>query len=306
MMHSTDECSTVASAGLATNATTSKQDTESPVDLIPASQFTIDELADAYNQARVDYIVPMPMNARRLQKYIDNYDIDLNTSVVAMLDGDILGLSMLGVREDRTWVTRLGVLPHKRRRGIGQILMEHHIDMSDEIDVDFVRLEVIKNNVPAHQLFRKLGFEETRDLVILRRPPGPFTIEVPPYDLNPLGTQPALHLLKQRSSHPAWKDEVKSLQNIGHLAMLCVELEDGGRGWIAYQNTALQLSHLVLETQQGDPHDVGRALLHALHTNYPIQDTKVENIPVDSPHLPAFEDAGYVEAFRRIEMELYF
>lgn len=295
MMHQTVKTQTAAT------------DTSEPaVDLLPASQFTIDELADAYNQARVDYIVPMPMNARRLQNYIDNYDVDLSASVVAMLEGDMLGLSMLGVREDRSWVTRLGVIPNKRRRGIGQLLMEHHVDTSDEIDVDFVRLEVIKNNVPAHRLFRKLGFEETRELLILRRPPGPFEVDVPPYDLKPLGTMPALHLLKQRSSHPAWKDEVESLENLGHLAMLCVELEEGGCGWIAYQNTSLQLSHLVLETQEGDPQAVGRALLHALHTNYPIQDTKVENVPVDEPHLPAFEDAGYVEAFRRIEMELHF
>jgi hypothetical protein len=30
------------------------------IELVPASQFTLDELTAAYNQTRVDYIVPMP------------------------------------------------------------------------------------------------------------------------------------------------------------------------------------------------------------------------------------------------------
>lgn len=300
MIRHIDDASTLAG----TTTTEHEQDGSFPVDLLPATEFTYEELADAYNQARIDYIVPMPMNAARLREYVEAYDVDLSASVVAMEDGDVLGLSMLGVRSDRTWVTRLGVLPNKRRKGIGQLLMEYHIATAETLDAASVRLEVIKNNVPAHRLFCKLGFEETRELLILRRPPGPFDVEVPAYELQVLDTQPSLHLLRQRSGDPSWLDETESLANMGHLAMLCVELEDGGCGWIAYQNTALQLSHLVLETEAGDPYDVGCALLHALHTNYSLQDTKAENIPADDPHRRAFEAAGYVEAFRRIEMEL--
>ena len=53
----------------------------------------------------------MPMTARRLHDYVQVYDIDLDASAVA-LDGDeMLGLCMLGVRAERAWITRLGVLP---------------------------------------------------------------------------------------------------------------------------------------------------------------------------------------------------
>ena len=40
------------------------------VHLLSAIQFTYDELVGAYNQTRVDYIVPMPMNAARLREYL--------------------------------------------------------------------------------------------------------------------------------------------------------------------------------------------------------------------------------------------
>ena len=38
--------------------------------LLPASDFTLDELTKAYNQTRTDYLIPMPMNPDRLNEYI--------------------------------------------------------------------------------------------------------------------------------------------------------------------------------------------------------------------------------------------
>ena len=35
-------------------------------ELVPAAQFSIEELTDLYNQTRLDYMVPMPMNPARM------------------------------------------------------------------------------------------------------------------------------------------------------------------------------------------------------------------------------------------------
>ena len=66
---------------------------------ITASQFSIEDLTEAYNQTRVDYMVPMPMNAARLAEYVDVYDVDMDKSVVAMNGTGMLGLGMLGIRD---------------------------------------------------------------------------------------------------------------------------------------------------------------------------------------------------------------
>ncbi len=58
------------------------------IELVPASRFTIEQLTAIYNQTRVDYLVPMPMNARRLQEYITAYDVRLEHSLVAMHSGE--------------------------------------------------------------------------------------------------------------------------------------------------------------------------------------------------------------------------
>ncbi|GAB4541040.1 MAG: hypothetical protein Kow0063_31520 [Anaerolineae bacterium] len=277
-----------------------------PVELTPASQFTFEELASAYNQTRVDYIVPMPMNASRLREYVHTYDIDMEASAVAR-DGDqILGLVMLGVRPRHTWITRLGVLPVRRRRGAGQLLMEHLLEQSCRLAVDYVLLEVIKGNTPAHCLFKKLGFRDVRELLVLRRPPGPPAMAVDSYRVEALNYHQALALLHRRQGVPSWLDETPSLENAGNLAGLRVELETGEWGWMVYQSKLFQLGRLVLQTEAGDPYRVGLALIHALHARYPAQDTHTENLPVDDPHWPALQEAGYLEAFRRIEMRLDF
>ena len=93
------------------------------MELIPATEFTLQELADAYNETRIDYIIPMPMTVERLQSYIEVYDVDLGSSCAAADRGQILGIGMLGLRARRAWVTRLGVLPSGRRQGVGRAIM---------------------------------------------------------------------------------------------------------------------------------------------------------------------------------------
>jgi GNAT superfamily N-acetyltransferase len=271
-------------------------------DLVPASEYTIAELTDIYNRARSDYIVPMPMNVARMQAYIDFYDLDISRSVVAARDGDDLGVIMLGVRPEHTWITRLGVIPNKRRVGAGRAMMVYEIEQSYDLGVDHIILEVIKNNLPAHRLFKSLGFEETRELLILRRPPGPPIAEAPIYAVRHGDQARALELLATRESVPSWLDELPSLVNAGDLACLEIALSDGSCGWLTYQATVFQLGRLVLQTEEGDPAEVGAALAHALHTQHPDKDTKAENLPADDPHLPGLLRMHYLESFRRIEM----
>ncbi|MBN1248033.1 MAG: GNAT family N-acetyltransferase [Anaerolineae bacterium] len=275
-----------------------------PCELVPASAYTVEALTDAYNQTRVDYIVPMPMNPARLQAYIDDYGVDLDRSVVARDGADILGLAMLGRRSRRTWITRLGVLPIRRRGGTGEAMMRYLIAQSRDLGADDIILEVIKDNEPAHQLFLKLGFVETRELLILRRPPGAPRESAPPYKVSHGDHDAALALLEKRRSVPSWLDDLPTMQRTANLNCLEVTLSDGSSGWLTYQSEVFQLGRLVVQAEDGEPAQVARALAHALHTQHPIQDTKTENFPAADPHLPGLIAMRYLESFRRIEMRL--
>lgn len=275
-----------------------------PFELISAKAFSYEELTEAYNNTRVDYIVPMPMNANKLREYVEIYDIDMAASAVAVDGNEVLGLAMLGVRENRAWITRLGVIRNNRRQGTGEGLVDHLIEQARQRDRASIILEVIEDNTPAYSLFIKKGFKDTRDLLVLRRPPNDVVPPNPEAQFQVLGYKDALELLQRRCSKPSWIDEYESLVNAGNLSALCVTLPDNSHGWLVYQNTVFQLGRLVIQTEVGDPLKVGRALLGQLHTKHPVQDTKTENLPAADPHWPAFQETGYLVSFRRNEMIL--
>lgn len=273
------------------------------IKLTPASQFNIEQLTAIYNRTRVDYMIPMPMNETRLAEYIFTYDVDLDRSLVATTpDGEMLGVAMLGVRKDRVWLTRLGVIPNTRRNGVGQSLVENLIGQSAQLTINFVMLEVIKNNVPAHQLFLKFGFREIGELLILRRaprvpPPDPIVADAERMDR----TESLMLVGRDRGTQP-WTNQSESLINAHEVSGLRLTLADGSHGWLVYQRQKFLLTRFAIKTEAGDPATVAYALLSHLHYQYPRLDTHIENIQINDPHLPAYYKMGYIESFRRIEM----
>ncbi len=269
--------------------------------VVPASSYTIEQLTDIYNQTRIDYIVPMPMNAARLAEYVHVYDVDIEHSVVAT-DGDQpLGLGMLSVRSKRSWITRLGVIPSRRRRGVGETIFLSLLAASDQLGIKLATLEVIKNNVPAHNLFIKWGFHETRELIILRRPPGPPSLS-PVGEFRWLDKADALELAETRQFPLTWINDTSSLANSDHVMGLTVTLPDSSYGWVVFQKHKFYLTRMTIETERGDPVAVGNALFAFLYQRFPDMDSNIENVSIINPHIPAFFDSGFVEAFRRIEM----
>lgn len=277
--------------------------------LVSATNFNLEQLADIYNGTRVDYIIPMPMTATRLGEYIQFYDIDLSCSYVALDEADQpLGLGMLGVRQQRSWITRLGVLPAGRRHGTGRELMVAMLQASQERQLPNIWLEVIKNNLPAHQLFLNLQFTQTRELIVARRPPR-FNLSLNGEKaglavdhVRTYNAQDAHDLFEQRSGRANWLNETQSLTNINDLSALAIRTAEGGYGWVACRPSLLRLTNIVVEVIAGDPAGVTAAALNTLHELYSTQDAIAENIPVDDPKWPGFVEAGYFDSFHRIEM----
>ncbi len=292
------------------------------MDLLPASDFSVEELTDAYNRTRTDYLIPMPMNPSRMQEYIDLYDVDLSRSKVAMENDIIVGLGMLGVRSGMSWITRMGVLPEGRRQKTGTALLAGLIEESDLAGLPAVWLEVIKNNVPAHTLFRQFGFKETRELIVARRAPGPARNKAMALDarqIEYLEHDDVIELHRRRQERMNWLIAFETMCNVRrpappaevnlngsphefpHLSGLLVEYQDGAQGWVSFQATALQLKRICVEVICGDPATTTANLLDLMHHLHASQDAIIENIP-DDKRWDGYRQAGYFETFRRIEM----
>ncbi len=278
-------------------------------ELVPASNFSADELAEIYNAGRVDYIVPMPMNAKRIQNYVRTYDVDLDASVIIVdADQQPAGLGMLGVRDDRGWITRLGIIPDRRKNGMGMCMMQGLIAAARERHVRLIQLEVIEGNDPAHRLFLRCGFRETRRLMVIRRPPEPPPPEEPPIlgmTVNPLSSDEIWACLAQRGPGASWVNENASLVKVDKLEGLRVKLPSGYSGWVIFQHKTFEMTHVVLQAPAAVREQMMIALLYHLHRKYSEQDTKIENIPITEMTSDVLQQFNYVEEFRRIEMFLH-
>ena len=272
-------------------------------ELVPASRFSIEELTDLYNQTRVDYLVPMPMNAGRLAEYVHDFDVDLDRSCVARSpDGQVIGLGMLAIRENLAWITRLGVLPVSRRGGTGEILMNGMLQHADRLGMEETHLEVIKNNEPAHHLFMKKGFKDVDEYLVMRRAPRAIISDTLVGRVEWLNRNSAIEKLESYPRHLTWITAVASMKNAPSVEGIQVNLPDGDMGWLVYRAQKFFVSHLTMHTVAGRSNEVGIQLLKHLYLRYPRVDTYAENIHVKDPHLPAFQAMSYFANFSRIEM----
>ncbi len=271
--------------------------------ITPAANFTLDELTNFYNQTRVDYLVPMPMSPDVMGEYIHDFDVDLNLSpIVTDADsGQFLGLGMLGVRDERTWVTRLGVTPESRRSGAGGATMDTMLENSRKLGAKKVILEVIKNNTPAQTLFRKTGFQQTKEFLVLRRAPLRPPLS-PEGEITWLYRKDALAALRSYPYPLTWINAIESMENASMFQGFALTMKSGAKAWMVYRHKKHSITHFVFHTERGNPAKMARNLLLYQHLQYHRMDAYAENFFADDHHLPAFFDLGYFEAFRRIEM----
>jgi len=245
------------------------------------------------------------MNAKRMTEYVQQYDVDLEASIVSLNhEQEVTGLCMIAFRDTRAWITRLGVVPERRLHKNGQFLMETVLETARQRGIQRVQLEVIQGNEPARNLFLKLGFQDVQELLIIRRPPGAPNPELTPFTatFNPIPHTDIPNYLSQRTERTTWLDENRSLLNTGGLKGFSTQLDSSEKGWAILQNTPFQLTHLVFSPNLSA--NAAQALLHYIHQQNPMQDAKIENLSTNSPYWHSYQKLGYFEVFRRTEMHL--
>jgi ribosomal protein S18 acetylase RimI-like enzyme len=265
------------------------------LDLIPASAYPLDVLADVYNRARTDYLVPMPMTPESLSAYNTRHSVDLSASLVVEQADRLIGLALLGLRGERAWITRMGVVPGARRDGVGRTLMDGVLRTAVSAGATQAQLEVIQENAIALRLFRDCGFAVARRLLVLERPAG-FPAAVGPLPDRLLNTSEARAVIERAGAGyaPSWLEETPSLRRARRLAG--IGLNDAA---LVYGDDNGLLTPVVLANAD----DVtGPALLAAFHTQWPEHPALKENVPEGDRQAEWFSIAGYRLSFTRLEL----
>lgn len=279
------------------------------IELRPVSKVDFAAFTRAFNHAYSDYFTPISMTLSAFRALIAREDLSLDASVAAVEDGVIVGTGMLGIRGDTGWIGGMGVIPGRRRQGIGRQMMNHLIKQARERQITTLYLEVIEANTGAHALYHDIGFIDQRYLHILQRTPQP--VPETPNTYHVMEDDPDDVLTYYDTFHDTrncWQRSRSSLAGLAYQAQALSVILPGGVagyaiGWFTTPET--RIADLAVNPDLGVQRlEVATALITHIHAGNSQADGSAYNISSNDPLLPAYEAIGYATNFSQIEMTL--
>lgn len=257
------------------------------LELRPAASLEPVELAALFTAAYEGYVLPMQIGEEQLRFMIDAFDIWLDASQIAALDGRDVGLANLAVRDDEAWVGGVGVVPGARRQGIGEALMNALHAQAHTLGVRRVWLEVIEQNESAFRLYEKLGYAVTRNVAVWSLAHDPSATG----DALEVDTGIARARLRQlRSEREPWQRADATLDHFDDLRAL----------WSEGSAAAFRMTGGIVSLLQ-IAGDAAQELLLALRSEGPVH---VLNLPEGDPVADALAKLGANVVVRQREMAL--
>ncbi|OQB23585.1 MAG: ribosomal-protein-alanine N-acetyltransferase [Firmicutes bacterium ADurb.Bin182] len=131
-----------------------------------------EELHRAFAAAFSDYTVKVDLSLEKFTLMLIKNGFDAACSLGAFNKNELAGFVINGVREWDGILTAYdsgtGVIPSCRKAGITTAMFDKLMGILSEKLISRYLLEVIKTNIPAFNLYRKLGFRITREFLCFR------------------------------------------------------------------------------------------------------------------------------------------
>ena len=264
--------------------------------IVPAANFGIDELTALWNRSYEDYFVPIAFDRAMFERHVRRAQADLGLSRVIVADGEACGLSLVGRRGPRAYLAGFGIASAQRRRGLAKQLIDAQLRDLSAAGIAQVQLEVIEQN-PARQLYRQVGFVETRALEVLE---GSFEPRADAASTAPdTDALAALHAACTAVSRPTWRREWPTVQGaLAHDGAAALGAATGG--YAILLPPALPL-HMLLDAAAPDEASA-HALLDALAQARPGARWRLVDEPEGSALHRALTSRGATVVIRQIEM----
>ncbi|HKG13883.1 MAG TPA: GNAT family N-acetyltransferase [Pyrinomonadaceae bacterium] len=182
--------------------------------LVPASSVSLAEFAAAFTDGFRGYAVHLDDDAEKLSRRVRADHYDLHHSLVAYDGDERVGMAALAVRGEAGWCGGLAVVPERRGRGVGRLLMRALLEKARAAGVRRLTLEVLAGNTAARRLYEGAGMRVVRELLVLERAEGRDAEssalegvsleEAAPSELLP-------HFARLHTVAPAWQRDLPSL-----------------------------------------------------------------------------------------------
>lgn len=258
------------------------------LELLSASELDDEELAALFTASYEGYLVPFAVDAGAVRFLTEAYDLDRDASLIAVRDGERVGLANLGLRGTDGWIGGVGVVPGERRRGTGRALMEAIHDQARSRGVERVWLEVIVENRGALALYEELGYGHVRDVAVWSLP-GAEGGEAPEVE----AAEAHAWIREHRVERDPWQRDDASLAKVAEARGLQV---DGAAAVVRVVGGRVSIVQLA-----GNEEPL-RALLEGARSLGEV--VSVLNLPSGSPAATALAGLGGTADVRQHEMVL--
>lgn len=278
------------------------------IEVIPAASRDHAERAAVWNDAFSDYYTPGSFTAESLAGFERAFSLDLDASRLVLENGRPVAFGMLGIRDRRSWVGGMGVIPAARRSGHGRRVMEALVASARERGMDVLALEVLVQNVKAVPLYEGLGFRTLRQLEVWDRPATALAPERPVPAAASLPLDQAVRLANRwRPSPLPWQRELApSIAAFPDMQALVAGKPAGAVAIFRVIPERIGLLEIGADPAAA-PADRDRALdtvLATMFADHPARLMRLLNLPEGEPAGPALERAGAAVVHRQWDMEL--
>ncbi len=191
----------------------------------PASEFSIEQVTQAFNRAFTGYYLPMTQTPAGLAEMMRENDVQLGVSLTLLVDGALEGIGLVALRGERGWIASMGIGPRLRGRWLGRQLLARLLDAMRGAGARTAQLEALTVNLPALALYTSMGFQDVRELRVYQGPLRMRASVVPAsgmasaQHIRPLA--PRVALLDFAAFHqtpPAWQREERTLSQMRRIS----------------------------------------------------------------------------------------
>ncbi len=273
--------------------------------LRPADEATYADRTRCMNAAYADYYVPLHIDVNQLMRMDAIYDVHLPASVVAEVDGQVVGMALLSVRGQRGWISAVGTVPEARRQGVARRMMQALVANARQLQLREVILEVIAENYKAHNLYRDLGFQDVRELLSWRLAADADPLPIPQELLSEVRPDGVLvHFDEWHKEPPSWQRELATIRRLtDHARAFRLDLEGRSAAYavVSERVDGIGLLDVGINPQFGAVR-AGRPLLQALARLFPNRAVSILNVSADDPLSRALAALRFNVTVRQWEM----
>lgn len=259
------------------------------------------KLFEAFQQAFADYEVQLSKDEHLAMLKRRGFDPELS---FAAFDGDkIISFTCNGIGNfygiQTAYDTGTGTLKDYRGKGLATQIFEYSIPYLKEAGIKEYLLEVLQHNTEAVSVYRRIGFEVTREFYYFKPENNRIRSEVKRidfhYSLQPVNISKHNEIPTFWEFNPSWQNSFESI-NRSPQDFICmgVFMEDKLIGYSVFESASGDITQLAVDRQYRRK-GIGSLLFQKMLISNKCNSIKIVNTDINCESITAFLKAKNIE-----------